>query len=59
MPVCEKTGCESEATQHIKFTDAIHTDEITDDPIHLCEEHANEARTLDGTDEAGLRKWLA
>jgi hypothetical protein len=55
---CEKLGCEREARNTVRYTDLVHTDLDADYPVVLCEEHTNEARTFEKTDDLGLKKWL-
>jgi hypothetical protein len=56
---CEIRGCEKEALKQWRFTQYVHRDLDTEDPISLCEVHAREAQEFEEMDVAGVREWLS
>jgi hypothetical protein len=55
---CEKNGCGKEAVKTLRFVDQVHTSVDTDDPVVLCEGHANEVDRFPKTDVAAVKEWL-
>jgi hypothetical protein len=60
MPAnCQKSGCAKAATNTLRFINAIYRNVDTDQPVQLCEKHAEEVENrFSKTDVRAVKQWL-
>jgi hypothetical protein len=55
---CGKRGCEREAVNTLRFTDPYRQNLDSDYPVRLCEEHTDEVKQFQETDDKAVKEWL-